>query len=124
MTPVFMGLLPSIHATQFLYDIHPMLELIVAGILGGLLVGSAIGIALNHDCATGGTDVIALIIQYAFKFLKLSVILLVLDGTVVITSGVITQNIFISIFSFLALMVIIQTITYVTNHKLTQNRQA
>lgn len=114
-----MKILPIVQATRFLYDIYPILELLVAGVLGGLLVGSAIGIALNHACATGGTDVIALLIQHVFKFLKVSVILFFLDGSVVIASGIITQNILISIFSFLSLMVIIQTIRYVTEHKLT-----
>ena len=117
-TPLFMKLIPSIHTTQFLLDIHPLLELAVAGLLGGLLVGAAIGIALNHACATGGTDVIALLIQYVFKFLKVSMILFFLDGSVVIASGVITQNALISVFSFLSLMVIIQTISFVTKHKL------
>lgn len=117
-TPLFMKLIPSIHTTKFLLDIHPLLELAVAGLLGGLLVGAAIGIALNHACATGGTDVIALLIQYVFKFLKVSVILFFLDGSVVIASGVITQNALISVFSFLSLMVIIQTISFVTKHKL------
>lgn len=119
MTPLFMQIIPSIHTTAFLKDIHPILELVAAGACGGLLVGSAIGIALNHACATGGTDVIALLIQHVFKFLKLSVILFFLDGSVVIASGVITNSIFISIFSFLSLMVIIQTISFVTKKKLT-----
>lgn len=119
MTPLCMKILPIVQSTRFLYDIHPILELLVAGVLGGLLVGSAIGIALNHACATGGTDVIALLIQHVFKFMKVSVILFFLDGSVVIASGIITQNILISIFSFLSLMVIIQTIRYVTDHKLT-----
>lgn len=118
-TPLFMQLIPSIHTTEMLQEIHPVLELIVAGILGGLLVGSAIGIALNHQCATGGTDVIALLIQHIFKFLKLNIILLVLDGSVVIASGIITNSVFTSIFSFLSLMIIIQTISFITKHKLT-----
>ena len=119
LTPLFMNLLPMIHMTQFFYDIHPILELIIAGLLGGVLVGTAIGIALNHACATGGTDVIALLIQHIFKFLKVSVILFFLDGSVVIASGIITQNILISVFSFVSLMVIIQTISFVTRHQLT-----
>ena len=119
LTPLFMQIIPSLHTTAFLKDIHPILELIIAGTLGGILVGSAIGIALNHACATGGTDVIALLIQHVFKFLKISSILFVLDGFVVIASGVITNNVFISIFSFLSLLVIIQTIAYVTKKKLT-----
>ena len=118
VTPLFMQIIPNIHTTVFLRDIHPILELIVAGLLGGLLVGSAIGIALNHACATGGTDVIALLIQHVFKSLKISAILFVLDGFVVIASGVITNNVFISLFSFLSLLVIIQTISYVTRNKI------
>ena len=50
--------------------------------------------------------------------LKVSVILFFLDGSVVIASGVITQNALISVFSFISLMVIIQTISFVTKHKL------
>ncbi|MEG0329810.1 MAG: YitT family protein [Longicatena sp.] len=123
LTPVFMSIIPAIHITAFLHEIHPIVELIVAGACGGILVGSAIGIALNHDCATGGTDVIALLIQYVFKFLKLSIILFFLDGSVVIASGIITNNIFISIFSFLSLMIIIQTIAFITKHKLTANKK-
>ncbi|MEE0108574.1 MAG: YitT family protein [Merdibacter sp.] len=118
-SPLFMKVIPSIAITAPLQQIHPIVELIVAGALGGLLVGCAIGIALNHDCATGGTDVIALLIQHVFKFLKLSAILFVLDGSVVITSGIITNSIFISVFSFLSLMVIIQTISFVTKKKWT-----
>lgn len=118
-SPLFMKVIPSIAITAPLQQIHPIVELIVAGALGGLLVGCAIGIALNHDCATGGTDVIALLIQNVFKFLKLSAILFVLDGSVVITSGIITNSIFISVFSFLSLMVIIQTISFVTKKKWT-----
>ena len=119
VTPLFMKIIPEVHITQELYEIHPILELVVAGLLGGILVGAAIGVALNHECATGGTDVIALLIQHVFKFLKLSVILFFLDGSVVIASGVITNNILISVFSFLSLMVIIQTISFVTKHKFT-----
>lgn len=118
-TPLFMKIIPTIAITESLADIHPIVELLVAGALGGILVGGAIGIALNHDCATGGTDVIALLIQHVFKFLKLSMILFVLDGSVVVTSGIITNSIFISVFSFLSLLVIIKTISFVTEKKLT-----
>lgn len=114
-----MKIFPTIAVTAPLRQIHPILELVAAGALGGILVGAAIGIALNHDCATGGTDVIALLIQHVLKFLKLSIILFLLDGSVVIASGIITNSVFISIFSFLSLMVIIQTINFVTKKKLT-----
>ena len=93
--------------------------LLLAAVIGGLLVGTAIGIALNHDCATGGTDLIALLIQHFFRFLKLSAILFVLDGSVVIASGVISGDAMIAVFSLVSLFVIINTIKFVTAKKLT-----
>ncbi|WP_409242331.1 YitT family protein [Clostridium perfringens] len=82
-----------------------------------MLVGVAIGIALNHDCATGGTDLIALLIQHFIKIFKVPIILLFLDGFVVLASGIISKNILIAVFSFISLMVIIQTIKYLTTTK-------
>jgi len=116
-TPICMRIVPTMHITKGLGNINNILELIVAAIIGGLLVGTAIGIALKHDCATGGTDLIALLIQHFIKIFKVPVILLCLDGFVVIASGVISQNIMIAIFSFISLMVIIQTIKALTASK-------
>lgn len=115
VTPIFMHIVPTIHITKLIANINGILELIIASIIGGLLVGSAIGIALNNDCATGGTDLIALLIQNFIKIFKVPVILLFLDGFVVISSGIISKNILIAIFSFISLMVIIQTIKYITS---------
>lgn len=114
ITPIWMHIIPSM---DFFHTLPFLLNLSFAGVFGGLLVGSSIGIALNHDCATGGTDVMALLIQKVLKHIKLSHILFCLDGFVIIASGLITQNIFISIFSLLTLWVIISTISYITAHK-------
>lgn len=113
-SPLFMKVIPAFALTAPLARLHPIIELVGAGMIGGLLVGTAIAIALNHDCATGGTDVIALLIQHVCRRLPLSVILFVLDGSVVIISGIITNSIFISVFSLFSLIVIIKTIRLVT----------
>ncbi|WP_248734373.1 YitT family protein [Neobacillus rhizosphaerae] len=102
--PVFLKLIPDTHVTD---------NLLVAGIVGGLLVGTAIGIAIVRQCATGGTDLAALLINKVFKSLKIPKILLVLDGLVVISSGVISKNYSISIYSFLSLLVIIYSIKFI-----------
>lgn len=117
MTPVCMELVPAINLFQIFPDIPQLMIKIIAAIFGGLLVGTAIGLALNHDCATGGTDVIALLIQYFFKSFKLSVILFVLDGSVVIASGFISGDFMIAILSLFSLFIIINTIKYVTSKK-------
>ena len=117
MTPVCMEIVPVIDLFQLLPGIPQLLIQIIAAIIGGVLVGTAIGLALNHDCATGGTDVIALLIQHFFKFFKLSVILFVLDGSVVIASGFISGDFMIAILSLFSLFVIINTIKYITSKK-------
>jgi uncharacterized membrane-anchored protein YitT (DUF2179 family) len=104
MGPVFLKIIPDIHVTD---------NLLVAGIVGGLLVGTAIGIAIVRQCATGGTDLAALLINKVFTSLKIPRILLVLDGLVVISSGVISKNYSIAIYSFLALLVIIYSIKFI-----------
>lgn len=116
-TPVCMKLVPYADFSELLSELPDILVLLLAAVLGGLLVGTAIGIALNHDCATGGTDLIALLIRHFFRFLKLSAILFVLDGSVVIASGVISGNFMIAVFSLLSLFIIIHTIKFVTSRK-------
>lgn len=116
-TPVCMKLVPYADFSGLLSELPDILVLLLAAVLGGLLVGTAIGIALNHDCATGGTDLIALLIRHFFRFIKLSAILFVLDGSVVIASGVISGNFMIAVFSLLSLFIIIHTIKFVTSRK-------
>lgn len=118
-TPLCMKLVPYVDFSALLSELPEILVLFLAAILGGLLVGTAIGIALNHDCATGGTDLIALLIQHFFRFLKLSAILFVLDGSVVIASGAISGNVMIAVFSLLSLFIIIHTIKFITSRKKT-----
>lgn len=118
-TPVCMKLVPYVDFLQLFSGLPHILTLLLAAVLGGLLVGGSVGIALNHDCATGGTDLIALLIQYFFRFLKLSAILFVLDGSVVIASGVISGDFLIAAFSLLSLFVIIHIIKFVTSKKKT-----
>ncbi len=117
-TPICMKFVPMVYIADFLPAMNPIVELSICAIIGGLLVGSAIGIALNRQCATGGTDLLSLIINHFIPALKLSAILLVLDGFVVIASGVITQNAMIAVFSFISLLIIIQTITFITKNQL------
>ena len=105
-TPLFLKIIPVTHVTDNLF---------IAAIVGGLLVGAGIGIALTRDCATGGTDLMALLIRKIIKFLKLPAILFILDGTVVILSGIISRDYKVAIFSLFSLLIIIQTINIITS---------
>lgn len=113
-TPVFMKLVPFVDTMELLSGLPDLAGLLLSAIAGGLLVGTAIGIALNRGCATGGTDVIALLIQHFLKFLKVSGILLALDGSVIIASGFISKDFRVALLSFFSLFIIIHTIKFVT----------
>ncbi|MBY2477262.1 YitT family protein [Clostridioides difficile] len=105
MGPLFLKLIPQTHITD---------NLLVAGIIGGLLVGTAIGIAIIRGCSTGGTDLVAMLINRIIKFLKLPVILFMLDGFIIVASGIISKNFMISVYSLISLLLIIKTIGFVT----------
>lgn len=117
-TPLCMRLIPMVDVTQYMIALPSYIMLGIVALVGGLLVGSAIGIALNRSCATGGTDLIALLVQHFIPFLKVPKILLVLDGSVVIASGFINNDMMIAVFSFLSLLIIIQTIKFYTEKKI------
>ncbi len=114
ITPICMELIPTFNLSQACGKLPWFIAPLVSALAGGILVGAAVGIALNRQCATGGTDVIALLIQYVFRFLKVPTILFCLDGSVVIASGVISGNAWIAAFSLLSLFVIMQTIQKIT----------
>ncbi|HBG2376763.1 TPA: YitT family protein [Clostridioides difficile] len=105
MGPLFLKVIPQTHITD---------NLLVAGVIGGLLVGTAIGIAIIRGCSTGGTDLVAMLINKVIKFLKLPVILFMLDGFIIVASGIISNNFMISIYSLISLLLIIKTIGFVT----------
>lgn len=105
MGPLFLKVIPQTHITDNLF---------VAGVIGGLLVGTAIGIAIIRGCSTGGTDLVAMLINKVIKFLKLPVILFMLDGFIIVASGIISKNFMISIYSLISLLLIIKTIGFVT----------
>ncbi|PBG49460.1 YitT family protein [Clostridioides difficile] len=105
MGPFFLKVIPQTHITD---------NLLVAGVIGGLLVGTAIGIAIIRGCSTGGTDLVAMLINKVIKFLKLPVILFMLDGFIIVATGIISKNFMISIYSLISLLLIIKTIGFVT----------
>lgn len=104
VAPLFLKAIPQAHITS---------NLLFAGIAGGLLVGTAVGIAIIRGCATGGTDLLAMLINKIFTAVKLPVILFILDGIVVVGSGLISKNYMVSIYSLISLIVIINSISYI-----------
>ena len=105
MVPVFINIIPLTFITN---------NVLIASILGGLLVGISIGIAIRCSCATGGTDVIAMILNKIFKNIPLSNILFICDGIIVLSSWAITGDFMMAIYSLVSLLIIMITIKFIT----------
>ncbi len=101
MSPIFMNLLPM----KMLID-----NTLVSGIVGGVLVGSAIAIAITNQCSTGGTDLIAMLINKYIPKIKISSWLLLIDGLVVISSSFLTGKFILALYSAITLVIINITI--------------
>lgn len=117
MTPLFLKVVPQIWILSSISEYNTYLELGLSGIAGGLLVGTGIALALKSDCATGGTDVMALLINKYIKKMEVSNIIFILDGIIILTSGFIKKNLWVSVFSLFSLIVIINTIKIITSPK-------
>lgn len=107
LTPLWMRILPQVHILAFLPEIP---QWIISGLVGGVLIGTSIYLAIKSDAATGGTDVLALLIQKLIPNVKLSNIILVLDGLIIVSTAMIHKNILLAVFSFISLYVITQTL--------------
>jgi len=75
--PLFLRIVPQIHLVN---------NILLAAVLGGILVGISIAIAIWNECATGGTDTIAYLIRYIFKNWELSKIIFTIDMIIVLSS--------------------------------------
>lgn len=104
-TPLFIGIMPIIPVTD---------NLILAAIVGGVIIGLSVGIAICRNCATGGSDVMAFLIHHFIKVLPIRKLIFIIDGLVIISAGVITKDFKVAIFSLFSLIVIVYTIKFTT----------
>lgn len=122
MNPLMMAIVPECNITVFFASMNPIIQQIIAALLGGTLVGLAVGLALNHEGATGGTDVIALLIHHYVNRVQVQTILFLLDGVVVILSGIISKDFMVAFFSLVSLVIINRVITWFTKYDYTKRK--
>ncbi len=62
-------------------------DFVLASIFGGVLMGVGLGLVFAYGCTTGGTDLLASIIQAKAKHHSAAQYLLVVDGTIVLVGA-------------------------------------
>ena len=79
------------------YEAHNEIALILATVLGGACVGAGCAITFLGGGSTGGVDIIAFTVCRIFKRAKSSVVLFIIDATIVICGLFVIQDLVISL---------------------------
>ena len=101
--------------TEPLSAISPTDNTLLAGISGAILLGISLGILFRIDASTGGTDLIALMLNRVIPSLPVSKCLSMIDGTVVILAGIANKNFETGIYSAIALYIIVKMVDTITS---------
>lgn len=76
---MWLGILPDVDAAGT--------DLVLASVFGGVLCGVGIGLVLSSGATTGGTDMLASVLQRYVPFYSVAQIMLVLDGTIIMAGA-------------------------------------
>lgn len=101
--------------TEPLSAMSPTDNTLLAGISGAILLGISLGILFRIDASTGGTDLIALMLNRVIPSLPVSKCLSMIDGTVVVLAGIANKNFETGIYSAIALYIIVKMVDTITS---------
>ena len=104
----------SLKVTEPLSTISLTDNTLLAAISGSILVGLSLGILFRIDASTGGTDLIALMLNRIIPSIPVSKCLSMIDGTVVVLAGVVNMNFKTGLYSAIALYIMVKIIDTIT----------
>ena len=104
----------SLKVTEPLSTIALTDNTLLAAISGSILVGLSLGILFRIDASTGGTDLIALMLNRIIPSIPVSKCLSMIDGTVVVLAGVVNMNFETGLYSAIALYIMVKMIDTIT----------
>ena len=88
-------------------------DMFLATIFGSFIVGLGIAVSIKGESTTGGTDLLAKLIQAKFKHLNLGEILLIIDGIIIVLAAVTFDSIEIALYSGVAVFVMTKIIDFI-----------
>ena len=78
---------------------------LLAAVAGGALQAIGIGIVFRAGATTGGTDIIVRVLRRKFRYLKTGTFFLIVDGIIIVVSGIVFKNLNIALYAALSLTV-------------------
>lgn len=80
-------------------------DMMLSAIVGGFLVGIGVGLVVKKNASTGGSDFLALMIKRFVPYASLAHIILVIDCTVIIVTGIVFKSLTVTIYSVIAMYI-------------------
>ena len=78
---------------------------LLAAVAGGALQAIGIGMVFRAGATTGGTDIIVRLLRLKFRYLKTGTLFLVIDGVIIVVSGIVFKDLNVALYAALALTV-------------------
>ncbi len=88
-------------------------DLLLSSIFGGVLSGFSLGIIFLRNATTGGVDIIAKLIKLRYPHITLGKSIFILDAVVIITGGIIYENLESMLYAAITVFVSAQVLDYI-----------
>lgn len=88
-------------------------DIVIAGVLGGGLTGLGMGIIYKMGSTTGGTDILVKVLRKKFRYLKMGVISLIIDITIIGISFIFFKDFTLTFYTALSLVITTFTLDWV-----------
>lgn len=88
-------------------------DMLLASIFGSVIIGVGIGLCLKGGSTTGGTDLLAKLIQTKNKHLQLGNIILIIDAIIIAVASFTFESIEIALYSGIAVFVMTKVIDFI-----------
>lgn len=88
-------------------------NVIVSSVMGGFLLGSGMGIIVRYGASSGGSDFLAFILKKKFPHISVPTFIMLIDGAVVVVSGIVFKSLDITVFSVVTLFIATKVADYI-----------
>lgn len=88
-------------------------DLFLASVFGGIVFGVGVGLLFKFKGTTGGTELLALLIQKRFPHFTMGNLILILDGMVVLIAGIAFRNFEIMVYSGINIFIATKVIDFI-----------
>lgn len=88
-------------------------DMILASVFGGIIIGIGIALAIKGDSTTGGTDLLAKLIQYKHKYLNLGEVIFLIDGIIIAIAAVTFESIEVALYSGISVFVMTKIVDFI-----------